>query len=190
MYASVARRAYGLQYHPQASTLGAREVTVVRGGLSDAVGCEKVNFFSTRKFGFGLLVVGLVAYAICAFLFWDWLRQTMGTQESNIATIRNLTAGAGAIVGVYLGAWRISLAVSQTDATQRQVNTAQRQADTAEQGLLNDRYDRGAGLLRSDVLPERLDGIYTLEGLARESAEQYYIRVMNLLCAFVRNPDE
>ena len=112
----------------------------------------------------------------------------MGTEESDIGTIRNLLAGAGLLVGIWAGAWRFSLAVSQTEAQQKQANAAQRQADVAEQRHLTDRFDLSAGMLNSDVLAERLNGISTLELIAKENAEQYHIRVMTVLSAFVRNP--
>ena len=65
---------------------------------------------------------------------------------------------------------------------------AQRQADTAEQGLLNERYQRGAEMLGSDVLAVRLGGIYALQRLAEEHPQQYHIQIMRLFCAVIRNP--
>ena len=65
---------------------------------------------------------------------------------------------------------------------------AERQADTAQQGLLNERYQRGAEMIGSDVLSVRLGGIYALQRLAAEHPEQYHIPIMKLFCAFARNP--
>ena len=67
---------------------------------------------------------------------------------------------------------------------------AQRQADTSQQGLLNERYQRGAEMLGSEVLPVRLGGIYALRRLAEEHPEQYHVLVIELFCAFVRNPTD
>ena len=79
-------------------------------------------------------------------------------------------------------------AQSQAEATQRQAETAQSQAEAAQQGLLNERYQRGSELLGSEVLTVRLNGIYSLQRLAEERPEQYHIQVMQLFCAYVRNP--
>ena len=147
-----------------------------------------MSFFQSRRFWFGLLVVFLLMYAALAYMNWDWLRQVMGTEDSNSATIRNLLGGAAALAGIWFGARRLSLTFSQTQAVQQQANATQRQADVAEQSQLNDRFDTGAGLLNSDVLNERLNGISMLEQIAKEDAEQYHILVMTVLTAFVRNP--
>ena len=64
------------------------------------------------------------------------------------------------------------------------------QANIAQQSFLNERYQRGAEMLGSDVLAVRLGGIYALRHLAEEYPEQYHVQVMLLFCAFVRNPVE
>ena len=43
-------------------------------------------------------------------------------------------------------------------------------------------------MLGNVLLSVRLGGIYALQGLIEEHAEQYYVPCMRLLCAFVRNP--
>ena len=43
-------------------------------------------------------------------------------------------------------------------------------------------------MLGSDVLAVRMGGIYALQRLAEEHPEQYHIQIMQLFCAFVRNP--
>ena len=69
-----------------------------------------------------------------------------------------------------------------------QAETARRQSETAEQGLLNERYQTGAEMLGSSVLAVRMGGIYALQRLAEEHPEQYHIQVLRLLCLFVRFP--
>ena len=64
---------------------------------------------------------------------------------------------------------------------------AERQAATAQLGLLNERYQKGAEMLGSKELSVRLGGIYALDRLAREHPGDYHAQIMNLLCAFVRN---
>ena len=127
-----------------------------------------------------LLVAGIVASVVfwdCLEVFWDWL--TDG--ESGSATIRNLGLVLAAIIALPLAIWRSVVA-------DRQASAAQRQAETAQQSLLNDRYERGTEMLGNDVLAVRLGGIFTLARLAEEHPEQYHIQVIELLCAFLRHP--
>ena len=119
------------------------------------------------------MVAVLVIGALLSWRFWDELR---GDQESLSTTIRNLGLVIGGAIAVLLAVWRSRV--------------AERQADTAQQSLLNERYERGAGMLGSDVLSVRLGGIYALERLAAEHPEQYHVQVLGLLCAFVRHPKE
>ena len=71
-----------------------------------------------------------------------------------------------------------------------QADIAQQQVETAQRGLLNERYQRGAEMLGSPVLSVRLGGIYALGHLAEEYPELYHVQVMQIFCAFVRNPLE
>ena len=54
---------------------------------------------------------------------------------------------------------------------------AERQAHTAQQDLLNERYQRGAGMLGSNVLSVRLGEVYALQCLAEDCPEQYDFQV-------------
>lgn len=82
------------------------------------------------------------------------------------------------------------LAVWRSKVTERQSTAAELQAETARQNLLNDRYQRGADMLGSNVLAVRLGGIYALQGLAERDPERYHVLVMRQLCSFVRHPTE
>lgn len=95
-------------------------------------------------------------------------------------SLRNFTVILGAIIGLSLAFWR-----SKTANTQAKM--AQQQANVAEKGLLNDRYQRSAEMLGSATLATRIGGIYALERLAREHPEEYHIQIMDSLCAFVRH---
>ena len=108
---------------------------------------------------------------------WIWLGATPdGRDESNSATLRNVGLIVAAVVALPLAIWRSSV--------------AERQADTAQRGLLNERYQKGAEMVGSAVLSVRLGGIYALQRLADEHPEQYHVQIMRLFCAFVRNPTE
>ena len=106
--------------------------------------------------------------------YWDWLRATPVGRESNFTTIRDFFLLAGGVFAIGLAAWRSWV--------------ADRQAGTAQQSLLHDRYQRGAEMLGSDVLAVRLGGVYALQRLAEEYPPQYHVQIMTLFCAFVRNP--
>ena len=106
--------------------------------------------------------------------FWDWLRGGLGGIESGSTTVRNLGLIIAGVIALPLAIWRSSV--------------AQRQASTAQQSLLNERYQQGAEMLGSDVLAVRLGGIYALSQLTREYPKQYHVQIMKLLCAFVRHP--
>ena len=120
----------------------------------------------------GITVV-LLAGIILARLFWDDLR---GDEESLSATVRNLGLVKGGLIAIILAVWRSVV--------------GSRQADTAQRGLLNERYQKGAEMLGSEVLSVRLGGIYALRQLSDEHPEQYHVQIMRLFCAFARNPTE
>ncbi len=94
---------------------------------------------------------------------------------------RNLIFVVTAAIGLPLAIWRSSIA-------NRQSKAAQQQSETAQRSLLNERYQKGAEMLGSEVLSARLGGIYALENLAKERAEDYHIQIIKLFCAFVRKP--
>lgn len=118
------------------------------------------------------LAVGLaVAAGFGVWSIWDWLQ---ADEESNGATLRNIALVLAAVVALPLALWRSLV--------------AQRQADTAQRGLLNERYQKGAEMLGSSVLSVRLGGIYALRNLAEEHPQQYAVQILRLFCAFVRHP--
>ena len=96
-------------------------------------------------------------------VFWEWL----SGDESGSTTVRNIGLVIGGVIAVLLAVWR---------------------GLVAEQSLLNERYQKGAEMLGSDVLSVRLGGIYALQRLAYEHPEQYHVQIMRLFCAFARNP--
>ena len=117
------------------------------------------------------VVVALAIGLLLSWVFWEELR---GDEEPLSATVRNVGLVIGGVVAVLLALWRSRV--------------AERQADTAQRGLLNERYQKGAEMLGSPTLSVRLGGIYALQSLAQEHPEQYHVQIMRLFCAFVRNP--
>ncbi len=88
--------------------------------------------------------------------------------------IRDITLAAVAVIALPLAIWSGTVAY--------------RQAETAQRGLLHERYHKGAEMLGSELLSVRLGGIYALQRLAEDHPGQYHIQIMRLLCAFVRHP--
>ena len=124
--------------------------------------------------GFGWIVAITGVLGIGTLLSWAFWEDLHSEQESLSTTIRNLGLVIGGIIAMLLAVWRSQVAT--------------RQADTAQQGLLNERHQQGAEMLGSEVLSVRLAGVYALHRLAEEHPEEYHIQIMNLLCAFVRHP--
>ena len=123
--------------------------------------------------------VVIVATALISFWCWDQL----SAGESLSSTIRNIGLVAAALIALPLAFWRSTTADQQS-------TTAIRQVGIASQGLLNERYQKGAEMLGGSVLTVRLGGIYALQRLAEERPDDYHIQIMNLFCAFVREPTE
>ena len=122
--------------------------------------------------GFWIVASVVVAAVgvLLTVLFWDWLRDG----ESGSTTVRNVGLMIGASIAFVLAIWRALV--------------ADRQANTAYEALLNERYQIGAEMLGNDVLSVSIGGIQSLRDLAKERPEQYHVRTMRLLCAFARNP--
>ena len=115
--------------------------------------------------GLSVIIPG-IAIALLLIFFRD--------ESGNVAFISNYILGIVASSALPLAIWRGIV--------------AEEQADTAQQGLRNERYQNGAEMLGSDVLSVRMGGIYALQRLAEEHPEEYHIQIMRLLCAFVRRP--
>ena len=124
-------------------------------------------FLEDRLAPFTLAV--LLVVLVGAPFFWNSWRG----EESNGTAIRNLILVIAAIAALPLAIWRSKV--------------AEHQSETAQRGLLNERYQKGAEMLGSKELSVRLGGIYALDSLARENPIGYHIQIMRLLCAFVRN---
>ena len=118
-----------------------------------------------------IIILGIAEYLACRY--WECL---LGDTEHT----RNFILVVAAFIGLPLTLWRSIVA-------DRQSKTAQQQSETAQRGLLNERYQKGAEMLGGEKLSVRLGGIYALENLAREHAEDYHIQIVKLFCAFVRD---
>ena len=135
--------------------------------------------FMAKRLG-PITLVALTAAMVFAVVYWDWLQTDPPDMESGSSTIRNLSLVIAALVALPLAIWRSLV-------SQRQADAAHRQAQTAQKNLLNERYQKGAEMIGSEILTIRLGGIYALDTLAKEHIQQYHIQITQLLCAFVRH---
>ena len=128
------------------------------------------RFINRRNITLTIVFCVAVAGLVALIVLWDWL----SVGESRSATIRNVGLVVAGLIALPLAIWRSIVAEDQTK--------------TAQQSLLNERYQKGAEMLGSEVLSVRLGGIYALQRLAEEHAEQYHVQIMRLFCAFARFP--
>ena len=112
-----------------------------------------------------LAVLSLVAVAAVSAVFWEETEQ-----------IRNIGLAVAAIIALPVAIWRSRV--------------AEQQVDVAQQGVLNERYQKSVEMLGNDRLFARIGGIVALEHLALERPTQYHTEVMKLLFAFIRQPVE
>ena len=128
--------------------------------------------------GTGLVWISSIALVVAigvtlSAVYWEDLR---GTQDSLSTTVRNVALVVGGVIAILLAVWRSRV--------------AEQQATTSQEGLLNERYQKGAEMLGSEVLSVRMGGIYALQRLSEEHPEQYHVQIMRLFCAFVRHPTQ
>ena len=147
-------------------------------GFSGALLKVLLSFLTSGTVLVVIACLGIIAASTCVSIaYWDEL----GTkQESLSATIRNIAVVVGGALALLLSIWRSVIA-------DRQANAARRQSETAQQGLWNERFQKGAENLWNSDLSVRLGGVYALDRLAKEQPDAYHIQVMELLCAFIRN---
>lgn len=166
-------------FHPRETCDKARNR--LRGWGCAALRFAKANFRRLMLL-FILAVIGVSFWRLIASWdwisteFWDWLRGGPDGVESGSTTVRNLGLVLAGLIALPLAIWRSWV--------------AKRQADTAQDSFLNERYQKGAEMLGSNVPAVRLGGIYALHRLAEESPEKYHFQVMSLFCAFVRRPTD
>lgn len=132
-----------------------------------------------RPRSIAVAVAGLVLVALLGWMFgpgasW-WLEHVDGVSGLHGT---DLAAAADAVRGR-------TLAVATGIAALFAVYFSARNADTARQGHVTDRFSKAIEQLGSDKLDVRLGGIYALERIARDSARDHPV-VMEVLAAFLR----
>ena len=135
------------------------------------------SLLSSRKYWIRAstaLAIGVALLLTFGTAFWDAFRDWLISSESGSTTIRNLGLVVAGLIALPLAIWRGLV--------------AEKQADAAQQGLRNERYQKGAEMLGSKHLSVRLAAIYALQGLAKEHPEEYHLQIMRILSAFARHP--
>ena len=129
---------------------------------------------------FGMFFISVVV--VLAKFFSTALSGDFGGSENS--TLRNLGLILAAAFGAPFIAWRSIV--------------AQKQADTAEQGLITDRINKAVAALGADKevnlkggkrtkpnFEVRIGAIFALERIAQDSPRDH-VRIMQILCAYVR----
>ena len=135
------------------------------------------HFFRPVPGGLWVILLVLIVSAVTirsSVEYWAWLNGP--NFQSNADTIRVIALILGGVIALILTLWRSMI--------------ADRHAKTAQLGLRNERYQKGAEMLGSETLTVRLGGIYALRRLAEEYPQEYHVQIMRLFCAFVRSPPE
>ena len=114
-----------------------------------------------------------LAVVFLTWRLWDWLTSPT---DSPSEVLRNVFFVLATPPALLLAVWRSLV--------------SERQAQTAQRTLQNERFQRAYEMLGSEVPAVRLGGIFALNQLATEYPEQYHVQVMELLCAYVRTPIE
>ena len=126
-----------------------------------------------RLEGFWIIILVVLTLGVATYLTYDnW--NTLNNGEIAASTvIHDISFVVGGVIAILLALWRGRI--------------AERQSKTAQLGLLNERYQKGAEMLGDENLSVRLGGIYALGRLAGQHPNEYHTQIMSLLCAFARN---
>ncbi|MBI4092583.1 MAG: pentapeptide repeat-containing protein [Candidatus Kerfeldbacteria bacterium] len=111
---------------------------------------------------------------------WSYWQEG-GKDTSRSEIVRNLGLLAVGIVGLVFGIWRAYTAHTQAKASAKQ-------AETGAQVHVTSSFTAAVEQLGNKQLPVRMGGIYALWRLAEDSPERHTVTVIDILCAFARNP--
>jgi len=140
-----------------------------------------------RRIAVGVLIgttfVVIVTFAAAAPTWmWEGYGDTLVRLEAVVKVVTPLVI----LFGLYI-AWRRSLAHDrQAETAAMNAEIANRNAKTAEQGQITERFTRAVEQLADERLAVRLGGIYALERIANDSDDRDHKVVFEVLCAFVR----
>lgn len=160
---------------------------------------------SIRRFWERWLLAVVVAVLVLGSIGWDWHLDTWAwlgaanDEETNSTTFRNFGLIFMSIVAIWLTWRRIKIAAGEARTSRGNLQNAQDALNLNYQTLdynskrdekdrkLN-QYARASERLGSDGMSARLGAIYELRDLTEQDLEQFHVRTMRMLCAFVRFP--
>ena len=125
---------------------------------------------------------------------WIAARDTDGKIVAVLWESAAYAAVAAFVLGLFLGAEKfrdIALAMAAIlgfPLLFQRTRAASLQAETDSRRRMAEAYSQAAALFSKAVLPLRLAGLYALWKIAEEDPENHHIQIMQILCAFVRNP--
>ena len=99
------------------------------------------------------IVAWAVFLLVAASVVWINFPYWLSDNKSGSTTIRNIFLVVAALIARPLAVWRSKVA-------ERQANAAQKKSQIAQVGPLNERYQKGAEMLGSDVLSVRVGAYY------------------------------
>ena len=134
-------------------------------------------------------VLILAITGIVVLILWLWVRPIwqaillipepetrISSQIELVKTLATILLGGGVLGTLYL--------------TWRRVNAAERAIEVAQEGQITERFTRAIDQLGSDKVSVRLGGIYALERIARDSAEDHWPVMQVLMDCVPRRPSQ
>lgn len=99
-------------------------------------------------------------------------KERIDLENSTRTNISQIIGGAFVIVGVFL--------------TGRNIKAAEKSVSLTAKSQVTERFSKAIGYLESENPVTRLGGIYTLEGIARESPDEWHWQIMQILTTYIR----
>lgn len=99
-------------------------------------------------------------------------KERVDLENSTRTNISQIIGGAFVIIGVFL--------------TGRNIRATEKNVNLAVKSQVTERFSKAIGYLESDNPVTRLGGIYTLEGIARESQNEWHWQIMQILTTYIR----
>ena len=152
---------------------------------------RKKNRSWFQKYWFPLIlsiILGIIASTLITLGIWGSFQLD---EEKRPDFIAKLVSTAATVVGgvvLYLNfrnaQHNTRLAEERFDA---EIDRAAREARLATSRLLAERFSKSIEQLGTNQITGRLGGIYSLEKLSRDSPQEYYRTVMEVLTTFIRS---
>ena len=143
---------------------------------------QAVNLKTLEILALILSITGILVLTLWLWILPTWENillipgpQARSSSQIELAkTVATIFLAVGVLVTLYL--------------TWRRVNAAEKTIDVAREGQVTERFTRAVDQLGSDIVSVRLGGIYALERIARDSAEDHWPVMQVLVGCVPRRP--